>query len=280
MKQHSNQKLNVDLHTHTLYSDGVTTPEQNVYFARLHGLDAIAICDHDTTIGLAQAQRAADTYGIELLPAVEISTARFHILAYNIDQNSASLQELLRANRNASEAEVSEKIHKLNECGYAGSLASLHEYNGSSSQSGHRIGSVNLGTMLLRANPEQLASHSNYDVRQIVTKTTKGIQGVYPSERSVIKTIHDAGGLAFLAHGPRNGLTFEVLTELCSYGLDGVEIQPNEYTKKKGRESLSYSDLEQFAKRGLTVSVGSDFHGPTMRRPFLEKGTYPIPKFW
>ncbi len=88
----------VDLHIHTTASDGTLHPYEVVKAASSLGLAAIAITDHDTVLGCAEATLAAGPLGLEVIPGIEIST-RFegavHILGYFIDSENATLQELL-----------------------------------------------------------------------------------------------------------------------------------------------------------------------------------------
>ena len=88
----------VDLHVHTTASDGTFRPFEIVKKASILGLSAIAITDHDTVFGCAEAMLAASSFGMEVIPGIEIST-RFegavHILGYYIDSANATLQETL-----------------------------------------------------------------------------------------------------------------------------------------------------------------------------------------
>src|SRR3989442_7192441 len=79
----------IDLHTHTVYSDGTFTPTELIALARDRGLDGVAVTDHDTTNGLVEAGAAGAEAGVEVVPGVELSTVRdgegVHILCYFMD---------------------------------------------------------------------------------------------------------------------------------------------------------------------------------------------------
>ena len=78
-----------DLHTHTCYSDGVLRPAELVRKARRHGIQGLAITDHDSISGLQEAIRAGEKYGVEVIPGVELSVTvdnrEIHLLGYLFD---------------------------------------------------------------------------------------------------------------------------------------------------------------------------------------------------
>ena len=87
----------IDLHVHSTASDGSLTPRELVYYAAEKQLSAIALTDHDTVSGLAEAAAASQHAGIELIPGVEMSCVwegtEIHILGYFADTGSSALQE-------------------------------------------------------------------------------------------------------------------------------------------------------------------------------------------
>ena len=89
----------IDLHVHSNCSDGTYTPEELVAYALEKGLKAFALTDHDTTAGIARAQRAASGTGLELIPGIELSTEYkgkdIHILGLGIDPENAYFQDQL-----------------------------------------------------------------------------------------------------------------------------------------------------------------------------------------
>ena len=108
-------KKKTDLHIHTYFSDGVFSPEKIVDTALDVGLEAIAITDHDTVGGIAEAREAARTLGVNFIPGIEISTQleeEIHVLGYFIDENNEQLQSAVRNSWTAAsdEAIVSQSI--------------------------------------------------------------------------------------------------------------------------------------------------------------------------
>lgn len=85
----------LDLHTHTTASDGQYRPDEIIQMAVNLELEAIAITDHDTVDGIAEAREAARTLGVNFIPGIEISTQmeeEIHVLGYFIDENNEQLQ--------------------------------------------------------------------------------------------------------------------------------------------------------------------------------------------
>ena len=97
----------LDLHTHSTASDGLHTPTDLVELARQAGLTTIALTDHDTTNGLAEAQAAGATSGVTVIPGIEINTylpqgrGEAHVLGYYLDTANPDLQSFLQFLRDA-----------------------------------------------------------------------------------------------------------------------------------------------------------------------------------
>ncbi len=109
----------IDLHAHTTASDGDLSPTQLIWWAKASRLSALAVTDHDTTDGIAEATLAGQKYGVEVIPGIELSAdidipkGQCHLLGYLFDPNHAGLNARLaevRANRNTRNARIVEKI--------------------------------------------------------------------------------------------------------------------------------------------------------------------------
>ncbi|MBQ2404275.1 MAG: PHP domain-containing protein, partial [Lachnospiraceae bacterium] len=109
----------IDLHTHTVCSDGSMSPEELVRHAKNSGLTAVAVSDHDTADGVKEALAAGIKYGIEVVPAIELSAksdTETHILGYFIDPDSPKLTEAMayiRQVRTERLGETCEMLQKL-----------------------------------------------------------------------------------------------------------------------------------------------------------------------
>src|SRR5215217_3020893 len=108
----------VDLHTHSTASDGTFRPAEVVRAAHAAGLSAIALTDHDTTDGLAEAAAAAAEVGIEFVPGIEVSTAHprpgtMHLLGYGFDPHHPAMLRLTRLLRDAREERAELLVRRL-----------------------------------------------------------------------------------------------------------------------------------------------------------------------
>jgi predicted metal-dependent phosphoesterase TrpH len=106
----------VDLHAHTKFSDGTTTPAEVVLAYLKAGVQMMAVTDHDTTVAVAQSAEKAAAAGMFFVPGVEISTREhdyLHILGYNINVNNQKLAAFLNQNRENRNIRVKKIIKKL-----------------------------------------------------------------------------------------------------------------------------------------------------------------------
>ncbi len=247
--------LKVDLHTHSIFSDGTTSPEEVVREAAKAGVKIFALADHDTTAGVLRAKAACEKYNIQFVPAVEISTREhdhLHFLAYNIDLNNTHFQQFLQNNRQNRLNRIKQIIQQLAESGL----------------------DITVEEVLKRA-PNTVSRAHVADVlklKKIVPNRPEGFRqylvpgkvGYVPSAGvtviEAIKEIKKAGGLAVIAHP---GLTKEVwnFPAWVEAGLDGLEVfyPSHSYTLKQ--------ELLKIARKyDLFATAGSDYHGPSAGR--------------
>ena len=241
-----------DLHIHTKCSDGLFTPEEIVRKAVNAGLKAISITDHDTVKGIDQAKPLALESGLELIPGVEMSSAYkgydIHILAYFFDYQNSELKRYLDHCRSLRTERAERMVQKLAKMGVKIEIEQIimKAQNGS-------VGRPHIAAVLQdggfvksfsEAFSKYLGSHSPAYVKSIET---------HPEE--VIRLVNEAGGLSFLAH-PAQNVPDEILRQLISFGLDGLEIihpSHDAYRQNYYREIAN----EYF----LLFSGGSDYHG-------------------
>ena len=112
----------IDLHTHSVYSDGSNTPAELVAMADEHGISALALTDHDSVGGIPELLSAATTASVEVVPGIELSAecekGTMHILGYFIDHTCKSLLEKVEKVRSGREERNQEILKKLNRLGY------------------------------------------------------------------------------------------------------------------------------------------------------------------
>ena len=120
----------IDLHTHTLASDGSDAPADVVRKAAALGLRAVAVTDHDTFAGLPEARAAGQRCGIEVVPGVELSTVwggeEVHLLGYFMDTEDTALRALMTRATDERNARNETMVQRLHDAGYPSTLADLH----------------------------------------------------------------------------------------------------------------------------------------------------------
>ncbi len=256
----------LDLHLHTTHSDGSCTPSEVVHLAHQAGVTALAITDHDITTGIAEAITAGEQYGIEVIPGVEISSmigeTELHILGYFLDWNDPLLHErfqTLRASRHRRNPQIVEQLQAL---GIDITYDEVRALAGSDS-----VGRPHIARALMEKHVVQSAQEA-FD-RFLAKGKPAYVPRDLPSPADAIQWIKGARGLAVLAHPtwvkPANQTLNELVRELKSAGLDGVEVY---YSTHAARQTREYLSLAQ--QLGLLATGGSDFHGIT--KPDIEVG--------
>ena len=124
----------IDLHTHSTASDGSMTPSELVHHAASCGLRAVALTDHDTTVGLTEAQQAANEIGIELVHGVELATwldkTEFHIVGLDINENNPHFQTAMARMQQIREERNNQMVARMQAAGVDITLEKLHAKEG------------------------------------------------------------------------------------------------------------------------------------------------------
>jgi predicted metal-dependent phosphoesterase TrpH len=267
----------VDLHTHSTASDGTLTPTQLVHAAHHAGLAAIALTDHDTGNGLDEALAAANQVGLKLVPGIEISAdypapGTMHILGHFIDHHSPALERmstLLLEARNERNPKI---VERLNQLGCRITMEQVVRIAQDAAPAGATvvIGRPHVAKALVEA-----GCVSSFKQAFDVYLGTTG-SAYFPKERltpaQAISCIHDAGGLATLAHPIQlRTQAFEhlktVLNQLADLGLDGLECIHCDHDIKTQEMYLGLA--KQYA---LLPTGGSDFHGTNKADVSLGRG--------
>jgi hypothetical protein len=252
----------IDLHLHTTYSDGKSSPAELLRYAAEIGLEAVAICDHDNANGVRVALPAARKLGIELVPAVEFNCdwpgyklasgfADIHVLGYFVDVDDPALQAFEQAAVKDFERRVGDCCAALQAAGYAVSLDEAFAENP------HYAGLLHL---MLVVQKKGYADDWAEAWRLVNTYWLQGRLSRFTVEQ-VIETVHRAGGVAVLAHPTLvrcsdDYLQAERLAQLVKMGLDGLEIYHPRLDEKARAHFLALAN--QF---DLLVTGGSDEHG-------------------
>ncbi len=257
----------VDLHIHSVFSDGSLTPEQIVEVALAKKLKVIALTDHDTVGGVARAQQAAAGTGLLVLPAVEISAeqddADVHILGYFIDTEDAKLREKLHAIRAVRLERARKIVGKLAKLGLEIDFEKLLAEAGPDS-----IGRPHIATRLFRQGYVNSAQEAFARYLQRGRPAYEERYRLTPVE--AVELVIAAGGLAVLAHPGLQGADRRI-GELAGCGLQGVEAYHIHHRPAQARQYVRMAE-----QRGLLVTGGSDSHGPKGPVP-VEIGAVDVP---
>ncbi len=245
----------IDLHLHTTASDGSCSPAGLVRLAREQGLRAIAVTDHDTASGYAEAARAGRELGLEVVPGIEISTKfnrAVHILGYYIHPEAESLREVTEG----LVRDRDERNRKIARLMAADGLPVRYEEM--RQRFGQVIGRPHFAELLVELG---LASDMQDAFARYMERGQKYYlpRTILPLERAH-EIIRQAGGLPVLAHPFQYRLDAAGLRELIETclesGLRGMECRYTGYSP----EQVRY--LETLAEEyGLLKTGGSDFHG-------------------
>ena len=267
----------VDLHTHSTASDGTLSPTALLEAAASAGLAAIALTDHDTGNGLAEAQAAADRLHIRFVPGIEISAdypnpGTLHILGHFIDPASPALGDMSRILLEARNARNPRIIARLNELGCRVSMEQVEAIarRGMAADAPVVIGRPHIAQALAE-NGCVASIKQAFDVYLGTTGAA-----YFPKERltprQAIECIHNAGGLATVAHptqlradNPAHLAT--AINFLAEAGLDGIEVWHCDHTE---RDSALFLELAR--RYNLVPTGGSDFHGYNKADVVLGRG--------
>ena len=257
----------IDLHVHTLASDGSDTPADVVRMAVELGLRAVAVTDHDTFAGLPEAIEAGARYGVEVVPGVELSTiydgVEVHVLGYYMDAGHPRLRAMMAratAERNARNETMVQRLH---DAGYPVTMDALHAaFPGQT-----MLGRPHISEYLMRHG--YVASVQD-GMKNFLGRGKPFYVARYniPLEESV-ETLRAAGGLPVVAHLFKYRYTPEQLTAMvdaaAAAGAVGLEAMYTNYTPEQEQAVRVLA-----AERGLLCTGGTDYHGA--RKPDIALG--------
>ena len=265
----------LDLHLHTTHSDGSRSPADVIGLAHKAGVSTLAITDHDITTGIPEAMATAEPLGIEVIPAVELSSqqgdSEIHILGYFLDWQDVAFNARLAALRASRHRRNPLIVEQLQALGIAITYAEVCTLAGTES-----VGRPHIARVLM--NKGVVTSAKEAFDRYLAQGKPAYVPRELPSPMEAIQWIKAAKGLAVLAHPTwvktTEGTLTDVVQLLKAAGLDGVEVHYSTHTARQTREYLSLAK-----QLNLLVTGGSDFHGLT--KPDIEvgigKGTLHVP---
>jgi predicted metal-dependent phosphoesterase TrpH len=254
--------VRIDLHTHSRVSDGTDTPAELVTAAAAAGLDVVALTDHDTTKGWAEATAALPA-GLTLVRGAELSctspdgrgrTCTVHVLAYLFDPDSPTVvaeQHRLRAERRARLRRMADRMRD-------DGLPIDPDEVMDALPAGSSAGRPHLAMALQRAGlvtsvGDAFARYLDNNSRYYLPKADTPVD-------DAIRMISEAGGVTVLAHAfartRGRTVTPEVIADLAAVGLSGLEVDHPDHDEQARGELRGIA-----AELGLPVTGSSDYHG-------------------
>lgn len=256
----------IDLHTHSNYSDGLYEPAQVIENAVRDGLSAVALCDHDCTWGLAEAKQRAKELNIDFIPGIELTVStendpdhadEIHMLGLFVKptEHLEDIHARIKKAKDAYSFSLAEAMRKY---------CALPVYVENMRQKFH--GTISMGAFgeyMVQAGMIEKFTDRKKITKQLVAEgkmTKKPEFGIQAEE--AVEAIHEAGGLAILAHPYRmkldDGTLFERLKKFKAQGVDGIECHYTNYgdtTMEQIKKSLRMAAI-----LGFLISGGSDYH--------------------
>lgn len=244
--------MKADLHVHSTMSDGTDTPREIVYKAAQRDLDVIALSDHDSIKGIAEAEQAASEAGIEVVKAVELSaysTTEVHILGYGFNLDNDELNQKLEEFSQQRKARAKAILDRLAQFGLLLDWEKLEKIPG--------IGRMHIAALLVEKG--YCSGISEAFERYLGSRGS----AYFPSKRIIPKDavglIKRAGGLSVIAHPLRflqqNRLN-DLILGLKPFGLEGLE------TYYPTHDETTVKRLQRIAgANALMMTGGTDYHG-------------------
>ncbi len=255
-----------DLHLHSVFSDGIYTPEELISISKRKGLSCVSIADHDTVAGIEPSILAAEKEDIEVLPAIELSAeykgVEIHILGYLIDYKDGRLIKRLNFLKEKRIERILKMIEKLKKLNINIESDEIDEF-----ASKGTVTRLHLAQILLKKG--YVSSISQAFKSYIGDRSPAYVCGFHFSPQEAISLIKEIEGIPVLAH-PHSINHDDLIPVFVGYGLGGLEVYYPEYTSQ---QRIYYENLAK--KYNLLITGGSDFHGNV--RPKVEIGCIKIP---
>lgn len=245
-----------DLHLHSVYSDGLHSPDEICRLAKSRGVGLISITDHDTMAGLEVKKEAAKRHGVAYLSGWEISAyeegEKIHILGYGCEMGAA-YEAFDQKRREASFARAEDSVKKFNAVGIPLTLQNVLDMRSAPDLPVHTMHIARAASVYLGVTPGEV-------YREYLARGKAANSGIgRPTPREAIDCIHAAGGFASIAHPGRIELPDEekkaLIISLADYDVDGIE---SVYSTHTNEETAYYTRLAR--ELSLFITGGSDTH--------------------
>ncbi len=240
--------MKIDLHNHTIHSDGILSEEELVKRAKLNGVDIFALTDHDSTYGCENIIKYGEKYGVKVIKGMELSTDYYgesiHIVC--LFKDNIIPEKILNFSRDFKEKRKLRAIKMIE---------LIHEYYGLK----YDLDLLLEGEVITRANiMRNIAKCNNISFEEAKKYCSKDSKAYIPSTKMSVSEgldlAHQAGSIAIFAH-PCLVKNRSIVEDLIKLGFDGIEVR---YPSNKNDESYF---LNLAKKYNLFISAGSDCHG-------------------
>lgn len=247
-----------DLHSHSTASDGILSPTELVQRAVAQQVGMLALTDHDTLAGIAEAKKAAETLPIELISGVEISILwegkSIHLAALNIDETNGTLLELLEEQKRLRDQRAQQIAEKLAKAGIP------NAYEGAKNLASGEVTRAHYGRFLVAQGYARNDEHAFK--RYLGIGKPAYVKPIWCSMEQAITATHQAGGVICVAHPLRYKMTARWIRQLIrdfkQAGGDGLEVAGCAQTPDQRQLLARWANEFE-----LYASAGSDFHYPT-----------------
>lgn len=272
-----------DLHMHSCYSkDGEKTPQELIALAKEAGLTTIALSDHNTPKGIDALLELGKMWGIRVIPAMEFDTLfeglEVHVLGYGMDYHQDYFQSLEDALKERKAAAIEKRLKRLND---------YYHMEVTPEEVIAKYGKKQLWPNIIRyiledprymhikafddyrqGGPRSVPQSVNFYWDLCSPQTPCYVRVEYPSLQETVKRIHEAGGIAIIAHPWRNFFHQEErLSKALSQGIDGLEAYSNYHSQEQNAYYEAYC-----LKHHILMTCGSDYHGKF--KPNIEMGQF------
>ena len=250
--------MKIDLHTHSSRSDGTDSPAELIFRAAALGLSTVALTDHDTFAGLEEAAEVARRVRIGFVPGAEFSTSfddrHVHLLGYWVDQENAALLAEMQA---ALDSRVNRLPLTLGKLADLGMSISVEDVLAQATNS-VTLGRPHVADALVAKG--YVANRTQAFAEYLATGGPAYVKSRYTPLIEMIELIHNAGGVAILAHPLAKGrgeLSFSEVERLVSeFGVDGFEVDHQDHSQQERAVLREIGD-----SLGSIMTGSSDYHG-------------------
>ncbi len=243
----------IDLHSHTVASDGQHTADELFAMARAAGITTLAVTDHDTVDGLKACEEAAQKHGLTLVPGIELSAfvgpKEVHVLGHFVDRHEPGIGSFSEKLRGERRTRMEQMVAKLQALGFPVTMEQVLGIAGDA-----HLARPHLARVLVELN--YCTSTKEAFDRFLGDKRPAAVPRFQLTAEDAIAIIRQAKGTATLAHpGVSRVERFEV-ERMAKAGLAGLEVEHSDHPPTLREKFRGWARELQ-----LVPTSGSDFHG-------------------